>query len=351
MNPVISVVIPSYNGRTYLEGCLSGLGQVDGTEIVVVDNGSSDGTADMIREHFPWVRVIRNETNLGFALANNLAARLTRGEWVLFLNNDTVPQPGFLEALKDELQRHPETAVWTSKIRLLSDPKRLDAVDSMLTPTGFFTHIGLYEVDEGQYDGLKELHFPKGVAFMVRKSLFFDLGGFDETFFCYFEETDFFWRVHLKGHRIGFAPRSIVHHKIGGTSSRSTYAWVDFHNFKNRIRTLLKNLEGRTLIWMLPLHLACCFGLIGFHTIFGRFGNAWAILRAMGWNIKVLPQTLRTRRTIQRGRSVSDRALFEKILRPIPFKTFAQYAWCTVVVRKKAREKVWAGAIDFFKGG
>ncbi|MBI4314253.1 MAG: hypothetical protein HY594_05510, partial [Candidatus Omnitrophica bacterium] len=111
--------------------------------------------------------------------------------------------------------------------------------------------------------------------------------------------------------------------------------------YKNRIRTILKNAQGVTLLWMLPFHLACCLALAAMGALQPRrWANAWAILRAIGWNVRHLPATWQARRRIQALRQVSDRELFRQILRPIPVRDFALYTWWTLWSRERLRDQV-----------
>ena len=341
--PTVSIVIPTYNGRPLLIQCLASLGAVSwpGVRVIVVDNGSCDQTAHFVRKDFPEVELIHLESNTGFAGGCNVGAKAAQGEWLVFLNNDTVVESGWLETLLDRACSDQNCGVCTSKIRMLSDRRRLDSIGSFLTPFGFLRHVGLLERDHGQYDSLKEIFSPKGVAFAIRRELFEAIGGFDERYFAYFEESDLFWQVWLRGLKIFFAPDSIVYHKVGGTAATFHYAFVDYHSFKNRIRTILKNTENLTLLWMLPLHLACCLGLVFVNLLkVSRWKNAWAILRAMGWNILVLPDTLKLRRRIQGSRKISDRELFKHALRPVPIKDFARYVFWMVFSRERMRTQM-----------
>lgn len=341
--PTASIVIPTYNGRSYLSECLASLKAQtwQGTRVIVVDNASADGTAEFLKSDYPSVELIRLETNTGFAGGCNIGAKAAQGDWIVFLNNDTVVEPDWLENLLTTAASDEKMGACTSKIRMLSDRQRLDAIGSYLTPSGFLRHTGLLENDQGQYDSLRQIFSPKGVSFAIRKELFNAIGGFDERYFAYFEESDLFWQVWLRGYTIGFAPKSIVYHKVGGTASTFHYAFVDYHSFKNRIRTILKNAGTITLFWMLPLHLVCCAGLAVVNLFkISRWKNAGSIVRAIGWNILVLPDTLKARRKVQSSRKISDRDLFEHALRPIPLKEFAQYVFWMVFSREKMRTEM-----------
>lgn len=337
-----SVIIPTYNGVSYLRDCLASLVPQcpSDVELIVVDNGSTDGTTAEVRRVHPEATVIEAGQNLGFCGGNNLGARAARGEWLVFLNNDTVADPQWLERLLAAAAGDPAYGAWTSKIRLLHDRGRLDAIGSYLTPTGFLQHVGLLDEDHGQYDALKEIFSPKGVAFAIRRSLFEAIGGFDESYFAYFEETDLFWQVWLRGFRIGLAPDAVVYHKVGGTACRYPYAFVDYHSFKNRILTIGKNAGSVTLIWMLPFHLVCCGVLIVLNGLrIRRWSNAWAIVRAMGWNLLHLRQTWRQRGMVQRARRVTDHILFKTIMRPVAPRDFLRYTLWMVWSREAMRAK------------
>lgn len=341
--PRVSVIIPTYNGRAFLDDCLRSLQAQSwrDAEIVVVDNASTDGTTGVIHAAYPEVRVVSLPTNRGFAGGTNAGAAAARGEWLVFLNNDTVVEPDWLEQLMAVGQADPSLGVCSSKIRLMHDRARLDSVGSYLTRCGFLRHVGLLSLDRGQHDDVTDIFSPKGVAFAIRRVLFQEVGGFDDRYFAYFEESDLFWRIWLRGYSVGWAPRAIVYHKVGGTALGFSHAFVDHHSFKNRIRTILKNAEGRTLRWMLPLHVACCLGLALLSALQPRrWGSGWAIVRAISWNIRHWPDTWRARQIVQRGRRVSDATLFPRILRPVPIREFAQYSWWLLWSREQLRVRV-----------
>ncbi len=342
-SPPVSVIIPNYNGRAYLQDCLDSLSHQTWPdfETILLDNGSSDGSAEWIKQSFPHLKLIELSENLGFAGGCNYAAAHAGGEWLVFLNNDTIADPHWLKNLMTAVTADPKSGAGTSKILLVNDHARLDSIGSYLTATGFLSHIGLLEADHGQYDTIEKIFSPKGVAFAIRKDLFQKLDGFDHQYFAYFEETDLFWRVWLAGYQIIFAPKSVIYHKVGGTALSFHFSFVDYHSFKNRIRTILKNAQGTTLLWMLPFHLACCAGLVLANMLRReRWPNAWAIVRAFGWNIRHLPETWKARRAIQKSRRISDHELFKSALHPIPVRNFFQYMHWMIFSREKLRASI-----------
>jgi N-acetylglucosaminyl-diphospho-decaprenol L-rhamnosyltransferase len=321
--PSLSVVIPSARGGPDLEACLASLAEqgYPELEIVVVDNAAPAGSVPASGA----ARVLRNDENRGFVGACNQGIEASSGELVLLLNDDTTVEPGALAALVDALLAHPAWAACQAKLLLMDDPACLDTAGSFLTSTGFLVHRGLFEPEE-RFPDSDEIFAAKGAALLVRRAALLDTGGLDPAFFAYFEETDLCWRLWLAGWEVGFAADARVLHRLGATASGLPSAFVLFHSYKNRIRTLLKNLGPARLAWMLPYHLALCVLLALWNLVRGHPGVSSAILRGIGWNAVHLGGTLRERRRVQRLRRVPDRVLMRQILQPTPLRTFLFYA-------------------------
>jgi GT2 family glycosyltransferase len=323
--PSLAVVIPTTRGGADLDACLTSL--VDeaypALDVVVVDNGSSPSLD--ISGAFPGVRVVRNEENRGFAPACNQGIEASRGELVLLLNDDTVLERGALRILVEALVTRPAWGACQAKLVLLDDPTRLDTAGSFLTSTGFLVHRGAF----GRADALTdsdEIFAAKGAALLVRRRAVEQVGAFDADFFSYFEESDLCWRLWLGGWEVGFAAEAIVRHRMGATAAGLMPAIVQFHSFKNRICALAKNLGRKRLAWMLPYHVALCLGLAVWWTLRGRADLGRAILRALAWNVRHLPRTLRKRAATQRLRRIEDRDLMPRITRKASLRVFLGYA-------------------------
>ena len=144
MEPAASLLILNFNGRQWLSGCLGAIGaqrDAPAFETIMVDNGSTDGSAAVVRASWPAVRLVETVTNLGFAGGNNAGAREARGAWLVFLNNDTVPEPDWLARLYAEASAHPECALVTSRLVFLHDPSVVDSAgDGYLRAGGAFKH-------------------------------------------------------------------------------------------------------------------------------------------------------------------------------------------------------------------
>jgi GT2 family glycosyltransferase len=323
--PSLAVVIPTTRGGADLDACLTSL--VDegypAVDVVVVDNGCSPPLA--LSGAFPGVRVIRNEENRGFAVACNQGIEASTGELVLLLNDDTVLEPEALHTVVETLVSRPAWGACQAKLVLLDDPSRLDTAGSFLTSTGFLVHRGAF----GRADAFTvsdEIFAAKGAALLVRRQALDQVGAFDADFFAYFEESDLCWRLWLGGWVVGFAADAVVRHRMGGTAAGLMPAIVQFHSFKNRICALVKNLGRGRLAWMLPYHVGLCLGLALWWAVRGRADLGRAILRALAWNIRHLPRTLRKRAATQRLRRVGDRELMPHITRKASLRVFFGYA-------------------------
>jgi hypothetical protein len=325
--PSLSAVIPTSRGGADLERCLASLAEqgYSRLEVVVVDNATPGEAVRRLVERYPDARVVRNEDNRGFAGASNQGIEESRGELVLLLNDDTTLEPGALSALAGAMAQHRSWGACQAKLLLMEDPERLDTAGSFLTATGFLIHRGAYE-PEREFTASDEIFAGKGAALLIRRNALDEVGAFDSDFFAYFEESDLCWRLWLAGWEVGFAAEARVLHRLGATASSLPTQFVQFHSFKNRICTLLKNLGPARLAWMLPYHVALCLGLAAWYAVRGRLALGGAILRALAWNMTHLGDTARKRRSVQRLRKTPDRELMPRITRPTRMRTLFVYA-------------------------
>jgi GT2 family glycosyltransferase len=324
--PSLSVVVPTSSGDANLFACLRTLfAQAEAPhEVLVIDNGSPVSLADLPRR-FAGLSLIRNDSNKGFAEACNQGIAASSGDLVLLLNDDTELEPGALRALVNTLASRPSWGACQAKLLLMDEPSKLDTAGSFLTSTGFLLHRGADE-PEDQFTASDEVFTAKGAALLLRSRALDEVGAFDPDFFAYFEESDLCWRLWLAGWEVGFAADARVRHKRGSTASSLPGPFVQFHSFKNRICSLLKNAGLARLVWMLPLHLGMCLGLAAWFSVRGRPELAVAIVRAIAWNMRQLPRTVRKRRRIQRRRRVSDHDLMPRITKPTPVRMLFEYA-------------------------
>jgi hypothetical protein len=303
------VVVVTYNGRRYLEGCLSALQRVTerDTELIVVDNGSTDGSADWVARHVPGVRLIRNHENRGFAAACNQGADLAAGDVLVFLNQDTRVEPGWLAALVEPLYGGDEVGLTTSRVLLMSRPNRLHLCGQELHYAGLV--FGRGYLDRVEHHAAPALvGAVSGASFAVRRQLWDTLGGFDERFYMYYEETDLSWRAALAGYHCQYVPGSVLYHDYHAEQPSASRL---YHSFRNRQIMLLKNWRWRTLLLLLPALLLTELIEWGLAVAYGGKGLK-AKVRANLWLLLHLAEIGRLHQSTQAHRKVPDAAILEE---------------------------------------
>ncbi len=313
-----SVIIVNYNGRNYLEMYLSSLLSTitRDDEILLIDNASTDGSAEYVERAFPQVQVIRNQANRGFGQANNQGARQTAGKYLVFLNPDTRVDPSWLEALVEALEGDPQAGLATSRILLMARPERINTCGNEIHYTGLTLCRGM-GMDRDAFDEAGEVDAVSGAAFAARREVFEELGGFDERFFLYLEDTDLSWRARLAGYKCLYVPRSIVYHdytlRFGPAKT--------FYQERNRYLILLKGLRWPTLIILLPALLLAEAVTWGFVLLREkrRLANK---LRAYAWIVAHWGQVVRSRRGVQALRRVRDRDLIAQCTHRLAYAQF-----------------------------
>jgi GT2 family glycosyltransferase len=322
VSPEISVVIVTWNGRQYLEGCLEAVATQRDVEpeIVLVDNGSSDGTVDFVRSRFPRVRIVALGENRGFAGGNNAGAQAARGEFLAFLNNDTIPDSTWLRALRDGMDAPSRFLLMTSRIVYMHDSSVIDSAGD-----GVFRAGGAFKRHHGARSDAasasREVFGVCGAACLVSRQVFEELGGFDEDFFASHEDVDLSYRARLRGYRCRYVADAIVRHHGSATLGRGSVSAV-FHGQRNLEWMYLKNTPASLLVRTLPGHLVYNAASAAY---FARMGHLGVFLKAKLAAVRGLPAIVRKRSAIQRNRTVSVRAIEEHLER----------RWLSAKVREK----------------
>jgi len=250
MTRSVSIVIPTYNNLKLLQQCLRSTHALtyprDSLEIIVVDNGSSDGTPESLKNAYPHVKQIRFDTNTGFAFACNRGAAEASSEFVAFLNDDAVPAPDWIEGLFSGLDAGGPDAVCAASHIRSRDGTQVEYEGGSANLFGVGRPCptwGWLDAPEKAGEGSSVL-FASGGAMLIQRRAFLDAGGFDPAFFAYFEDVDLGWRLWLLGHKVVYAPHAVVRHIGGATGSRSgahrRYTLWEC----NSLATILKNYES-----------------------------------------------------------------------------------------------------------
>ncbi len=255
--PTVSVLILNYNGRQHLETCLPSLdAQVypkDRVRIEVIDNGSTDGSAEFVRTRHPGIIWHQLDRNYGFAQPYDDAARRSTSDCIAFLNNDTRVEPTWLAELVSAAERHEAQCV---AARILDwDGKRIDFVGGLVSYLGHCWQLHHGEPVTGGAESDEEgrrLLFACGGSMLVSRAAYVDAGGFDADFFAYFEDIDFGWRLSMLGYRTVLAPRAVTYHRLHGTAAKIAYAQRLRLYERNALAMLYKNYESETLLRVLP---------------------------------------------------------------------------------------------------
>lgn len=286
----LAVIILNWNGKALLEKFIPTASRFTVSEeadLIVADNGSTDGSLSWLRENHPEVGIIALEENHGFSKGYNIAIDRTRYKYTVLLNSDVEVTEDWWKPLLDFMERHEEAAAVQPKIRAFNDKEKFEyagAAGGYLDRLGYSYCRGRIfdriETDNGQYDnGPEEVCWASGAALMVRTEVYLKLGGLDELFFAHMEEIDLCCRMHAAGYKVYCVPASVVYH-VGGASLPQGNPKKTYLNFRNNLLLLHKNLpekKGKKVLLLRRLADTLAFGMF---LLKGDFGDAGAVLKA-----------------------------------------------------------------------
>jgi GT2 family glycosyltransferase len=299
---VVSVVIPTWNGRRYLDVVLPSLREqtYGDFRVVVVDNGSSDGTAAYVREQYPEVVLVELAANEGFAAAVNRGIAASDGEHVAVVNNDLELDPRWLECMVAALRDHPEAGSATGKMLFYDRRDVIDGAGDFTSWYAVSAPRGRGETDRGQYDAAEPVFSACGGAALYRRAALDAVGVFDEDFFAYAEDVDWGFRAQLAGWTCRYEPAAVAFHMGARTSARVPNL-ARYLFFRNTLTMVAKDWPAAALVRNAP-RLALFLAKSVAASIRGRWFGA--MLRGLRDALRRLPATLRKRREVQRLRRV-----------------------------------------------
>ncbi|MCS6962708.1 glycosyltransferase family 2 protein [Thermoflexus sp.] len=309
--PLISVIIPNWNGAAHLPTCLEALRRQTYArrEVIVVDNGSTDDSLQVLAR-YPEVRILALRSNQGFAGAVNAGIRAALGELIALLNNDTEASPAWLETLTAAFERHPDAGLLASKILLFDRRNVFHSAGDYYRVDGIPGNRGVWEIDEGQYDHEEEVFSACGAAAAYRRELFRDIGFFDEDFFYSCEDMDLAWRAQIAGWNCWYVPTAVVYHKLSATGGGPTASFYDGRNF---IYLIAKDYPTGLLRRFWPQVFRAQWRIAREALRAWRGTAARARLRGMLAGFLTWPRVARKRPQVFARRRRSDEALFARL--------------------------------------
>jgi GT2 family glycosyltransferase len=304
----LSVIIPHWNGLQHLEVCLDSLRRQThpSYEVLLVDNGSTDGSQAFVRAHYPEVRLIELGRNLGFTGACNAGIAAASGDIVILLNNDTEAEPDWLTAIAAAMAADDDVGIVASKMLLFDRRDHFHAAGDFVRVDGTPGNRGVWQQDIGQYERAEDVFSACGGAAAYRRAMLDQIGVLDEAFFFSCEDVDLAWRAHLAGWRVRYVPDAVVYHKLKATGGSQTASYYDGRNFlfliwKNYPASLLRQTWRQVVLGQLRITLEALRHWRG--------SAARARLRGQLTGLLGLPRMRSRRRAIMAGRKLTDAEL------------------------------------------
>jgi len=297
---LVSVIVVNWNGREHLEDCFTSLSlqTYSPLEILMVDNGSVDGSGEYVKGRFPQVKVIENSSNLGFGAAVNAGYKRAEGEYLLFLNNDLYLKETCIEEMLNLLRTEGCGAV-VPKILLFNERDTINSCGNVINFLGLACPKYIWEKDRQDME-VEETGC--GGIFLLRKDFMESLGGFDEDFFMYHEDHDLSWRIRLQGKKLLVNPKAVIYHKYQFSKSPGKF----YYSEKNRLHLLFKNYSLKTLLLISPALI-----IVELAEVLFSLTSGWFRKKIGSYNeiASLLPGIREKRKVIQRERKVSDREI------------------------------------------
>ncbi|TRZ96075.1 glycosyltransferase family 2 protein [bacterium] len=337
MIPLVSVIVVNHNGIVFVDACLRSIlnSSYAELEIIFVDNASSDRSLKYVKDNFSLdkrLKFIENSGSLGPAVGRNMGARVSRGKYLVFFDNDTRVDNKCVAELVKVLENDHGVGAGQAKLLRIGTENLYDCAGDYLGPLGFLIERSRGAKDVGQFNSITNILSAKSAASIIRRDLFNKIGGFDEDFYMYLEETDLSWRVWLAGFKVVFIPSAVVHHAFNTPKKqiKDKYYYqrniVRYYGCRNYISTLIKNLELPDLLKILPIHIGCWLLLSLLFLLKREPRDAFYILKGIGWNILNFDILLNKRRNIIReiaGYDILDKIMDKQRLHYYVGKAFA----------------------------
>ena len=318
----VSIVIPHWNNVDVLSECLESISNTDfeNFETIVVDNASTDNSVASVRSNYPNVKLIENDKNYGYAGGCNIGAEAASGDFLIFLNNDTVQEKDWISNLIKTINSDDKIAAVQPKILNYYDRNVFDYaggsgghMDIYCFPFARGRIFSFQENDEGQYNNKEKCFWSSGTCFMVRRELFQKAGGFDESFFAHMEEIDMCWRLYAMGFEVWVEPDSVVYHKNALTLPMYSHKKY-YLNHRNSLLMLLGNYSIKNIFLigiprLILEKIACLYSILMLD-----WRHFTAILRSLFWIIFHPNVIMKKRKSFSKIRTITDKKIMENMM-------------------------------------
>ena len=318
----VSIVIPHWNNVDVLSECLESISNTnfENFETIVVDNASTDNSVASVRSNYPNVKLIENDKNYGYAGGCNIGAEAASGDFLIFLNNDTVQEKDWISNLIKTINSDDKIAAVQPKILNYYDRNVFDYaggsgghMDIYCFPFARGRIFSFQENDEGQYNNKEKCFWSSGTCFMVRRELFQKAGGFDESFFAHMEEIDLCWRLYAMGFEVWVEPDSVVYHKNALTLPMYSHKKY-YLNHRNSLLMLLGNYSIKNIFLigiprLILEKIACLYSILMLD-----WRHFTAILRSLFWIIFHPNVIMKKRKSFSKIRTITDKKIMENMM-------------------------------------
>ena len=314
MDTLVSIIIPHWNGIYILSECIDSLNNTEYSnfEIIVVDNYSSDESVKWLKANHPKIKIIENDKNYGYAGGCNRGINNSKGDYIVFLNNDTIHKKDWLSNLVTFMNKRPDCAAVQPKILNYYERDKFDYaggagghMDILCYPFARGRLFLEQEIDNNQYDDDAPCFWASGTAIMVRKEFFLEVEKFDENFFAHMEEIDLCWRLKLKGHNIYVNPKSVIYHK-NAVSLPMTSIKKFMLNHRNSLMMLLSNYKVLTTLYLFPIRYMLELVAILYALTKLDFRHMFGVIQAHLWILFHIHIIFYKRIKINRLRTIGD---------------------------------------------
>lgn len=310
-----SIILLSYNSLDDLAECIPSIidQSYENYEIIIMDNSPTDECVEFVKSNYPSIKCIKTGSNLGYSGGNNNGQKYASGEYIVFMNPDTVADRDWLTNLIKPFETDREVSLTTSKVLMYGDKSRINAcgIHTYFTGLGFCRGLNMPST---KYSKPEEVSSVSGCSFAIRSEAFNKLNGFDPDFFLYIEDVDLSWRARLYGYKIMFVPDSILYHKFKLTLE----PWKEYYLERNRQILLLKNYSLRMLLFTSPALIVTEIITWG-HAIIHGMPFIKNKAQSYLWLFTHIGHILDKRHLIQNNRKIDDRDFFRLLEWEMPF--------------------------------